>query len=226
VAAAVPSHERPLFVVLPSPDAVGEALVAFLSSDEVRAFALPALWDLAQGGLDPLRALPGVRRLDLDNLPRVVSWLLEHATPAALARHAEATWAEVPDRVREYFLKRSVLATLGGIFRVGKPASSFPPPPSFVADRVHEARFEVAYRLERLPGAASPPAAPPEEASLVLYPFDPRNAEGRAEAGLEPNGPEAVLEAFAYEAGRARHRAFLESVAGPRGWRVADPDAP
>ena len=125
-------------------------------------------------------------------------------------------------RVREFFLRRPTLAVLATFFMVGRTLTGLPPPPLFVADQVHEARFEAVYRLYPLPGAQGDPAVPAEEASIVFYPFDPEDADARAEApGIRPG--EVVVEVFAYEAGRARHRALLASVAGSRRWRVIDP---
>jgi hypothetical protein len=225
-ATARPSHERPMLVVLPDADAVGPALVALLSAPAVRAYALPAVWDLDLGGLDPLAGLPDVRRLDLENLPRVVDWLRRAATPARLDEHTRRVWAETSDSVREFFLRRSAVATFAALLRLGRSSRGFDPPPSFVEDRKRGARFEVVYRLAREAGAPPSPLAPEEEASLVVYPFDVHAPASRAEAGLPPSAREAVVEAFAYEAGRARHRAFLADAARSVGGRVVDPPAP
>jgi hypothetical protein len=222
----VPSHERPIFVVVPNEAAIAPALVAVLDSPDVRAFALPPVWDLDFGGLDPMTGLSDVRRLDLGNLPRAVEWCLRSATKTVLERHVASAWGELPDSVREWFLRRSAIATFAALFKLGRPASSFPPPLSFVEERIRGARFEVSYRLGRVPSEPRSYVAPPEEASVLFYPFDPRGSAARAEAGLPLAGPEAVLEAFAYEAGRDRHRAFLEAVGNPLGWTVVDPARP
>src|SRR5438105_1066116 len=161
-----PSHERPLFLVLPGPHAVGEAFGAILSDDEVRAYALPAVWDLSWGPVDLMTLLPRVARLDLENLSEAVAALSRAATPEALKAHAARAWAEIPDSVRGFFLGRSALGTLAAIFKLSRPASSYPPPRRFVSDRVHEARFEAAYRLHALPRAATSPC-PPTQATSV-----------------------------------------------------------
>jgi hypothetical protein len=219
----VPSHERPIFVVLPSAAAVADAFLAVLSSSEVRAFALPPVWELDFGGADPIARLAGVRRLELENLARAIAWCLEVATPERFEASLARDWAELPDGVREFFLKRSAVATFAALLKVGKPSRAFAPPPSFATDRVRAARFEAAYRLEREAGTRPSDPAPAEEASLVLYPFDVLGRTSREEAGLAAGGSEAVLEAFAYEAGRARHRAFLaRALAGLRA-KVVDP---
>ena len=79
----------------------------------------------------------------------------------------------------------------------------------------------MQYRIDPAPGDRNV-LAPAEEASLVLYPFDPTNAEARREADLGA-GSEAVLEVFAYDDARPRHRAVLEDVSRTTGWRVVDP---
>ena len=61
--------------------------------------------------------------------------------------------------------------------------------------------------------------APDEEGTIVLYPFDPANASAREEAGVAADSG-VVLEAFAYEPARERHRAFCQMVAAEHGWRV------
>jgi hypothetical protein len=220
-----PSQERPIFLVLPGRARIADAFRAVLSHENVRAWAMPPLWDLAWGEIEALKGVPDVRHVDLETVGRVVAHLLAAGTPEARERHVARTWAEASPRVREFFLKRSAVAVVASLMRVGKPSAACEPPPQFRSDAVHEARFEAAYRLHTVPGAAAHPEAPPEEASLVFYPFDPENADGRAEAGLDPKGREAVLEAFAYDAGRTRHREHLQAVARANGWRVVDPSA-
>ena len=220
-----PSHERPLLLLLPHSAAIGDAFRTILSHDEVRAYALPAVWDLSWGPVDLMTLLPRIERLDLGNVDEAIAALVRASTPAALSALSATVWAAVPESVRGFFLKRSVMGTFAALLKISRPSSSQSPPAAFVADRVHEARFEAVYRLHVLPGASSLPVAPPEEASVVVYPFDPRNAEGRAEARLPADGREVLVEVFAYDAGRDRHRAFLEMVASARGWRIVDPAA-
>ena len=222
---ALPSHERPILLLVPGPAGVAEALRALLTHVEVRAYALPAVWDLSFGTVDAMKGLPRVPRLDLENLPHVVRYLADAATPEALDAWLSRTWQEIHDRVRQWYLKRGAIAVLGSLFKVGKPSSAYPPPAAFRSDRVHAARLEATYRLHVVPGAVTDPVAPAEEASVAWYPFDPRDAEGRSDAGLPADGPEWVLEVFAYEAGRARHLRVLSAVAATSGWRVVDTPA-
>ena len=214
-----------MLLLVPSARALPEAIRAICGRPEVRAYAFPAMWDLAFGRVDALALCPDVRRIDLANLDAVLGRLSEAATPGALAAWSRDVWAAIPDRVREHFLGRGGFAIFAAAFRVAKPASAFDPPASFVADRVREARFETAYRLAPAAGEAPSLEAPPEEASATAYLFDPQAAAGRAEAGLPADGAEAALEVFAYAAGRERHRRFLEATAADRGWRVVDPGA-
>jgi hypothetical protein len=222
---ALPSHERPILLLVPGPAGVAEALRALLTHVEVRAYALPAVWDLSFGAVDAMKGLPRVPRLDLDNLPGVVRYLADAATPEALDAWLSRTWQEIHDRVRQWYLKRGAMSVLGSLFKLGKPSSAYPPPPAFRSDRVHAARFEVTYRLHVVAGTATDSVAPAEEASVAWYPFDPRDGEGRSDAGLPADGPEWVLEVFAYEAGRARHLRVLSAVAAASGWRVVDTPA-
>ncbi len=219
---ALPSHERPILLLVPDPAGVAEALRALLTHVEVRAYALPAVWDLSFGPVDAMKGLPAVPRLDLGNLGEVVRYLAGAATPAALEAWLARTWQEIHDRVRQWYLKRGAMAVLGSLFKVGRPSASYPPPPAFRSDRVHAAKLEATYRLHVVAGAVTDPVAPAEEASVAWYPFDPRDVEGRTDAGLPPDGRECVLEVFAYEAGRARHLRVLEAVAAASGWRVVD----
>jgi len=221
----VPSHERAIFLALPPGVSAAAAFRAVLTSAEVRAHDFPALWDLSVGAIDILRDVPSVATVTVDALDALFAYFARVGTPEALDALVTRTWAEIPDRVREYWLGRGAFSVLKGIFRVGPRAADVDPPAAFRADRRANARFEATYRLHEVPGAHPNPFAPPEEGSLVLYPFDVRNVEGRAEAGLPPSGSETILEVFAYEAGRERHRRFLASVAASMpGARVLDPD--
>ena len=219
----LPSHERPILLLVPSARALPDAIRAICEHADVRAYAFPAVWDLSFGRVDALTLCEDVRRVDLANVGAVLARLFEAATPGALAAWAHEVWKAIPDRVRDHFLGRSGFAIFAAAFRVAKPASEFDPPASFLADRVREARFETAYRLSRAAGEASPLEAPAEEATATAYLFDPQAAVGREEAGLPTDGAEAALEVFAYAAGRERHRRFLEALAAERGWRVVDP---
>jgi len=214
-----------MFLVLPPGASLAGAMRAALTHAEVRAFALPALWDLHWGSLDALRDVPSVATVDLAALDDLVGWFARAGTPEAFDAFVTRSWAEIPDRVREYWLGRGPFAVMAGLFRVGPKAAQIAPPAGFRADRRAFARFEITYRLHALPGARADDTAPPDEGSLVAYAFDPRNVAARAEAGLPDSGGETLLEAFAYEAGRARHRRFLESVAASIGARVLDPEA-
>lgn len=213
-----------MFLVLPPGVSPAAAFVAVLTHQEVRAHAFPALWDLAVGAIDPLRDVPSVSTVTLDALDDLFAYFARVGTPEALDALVTRMWAEIPDRVREYWLGRGAFSVLKGIFRVGPRAADVAPPATFRADRRANARFEATYRLHDVPGTRSDPYAPNEEGSLVLYPYDVRNVEARAEAGLSASGAESIVEVFAYEAGRARHRRFLESVAPLLGARVLDPE--
>jgi hypothetical protein len=221
----LPSHERPILLLVPGPQALSEAIRAICGHEDVRAYAFPAVWDLSFGRVDAMSLCPDVRRVDLDNVGELLSRLMAAATPGALSAWTREVWAAIPDRVREHFLRRGGFAIFAAAFRVARPSGTFDPPPSFAADRVREARFETSYRLAPAAGEALRPEAPAEEASAVTYLFDPLAVAGKEEAGLPREGSEAALEVFAYERGRERHRRFLEALAAARGWRVVDPSA-
>jgi hypothetical protein len=212
-----------MLLVVPDRGRIAAAVRAVLAHDRVRAWTLPPLWTLAWDGVDAVRDLPAIRHVDLETVGPVVSYLLAASTPEGLERHVAREWERAGNRVREFFLRRSALAVFSSILRMGTPSAEVAPPPLFRSDAIHVAKFEAAYRLHVVPGAVARAEAPPEEASLVFYPFDPENAEGRAEAGLDPKGREAALEVFAYDAGRTRHREHLQAVAREQGWRVVDP---
>jgi hypothetical protein len=215
------SHEAPILLVLGRGDGPAEAFRALLAHPDVAAFALPAVWALEAAGADLTEAIPGVRHASPENLDEVLDALVRILDAGALDRLVQRTWREVDERVRAFYLERGALEVMASALRVARPSRDLPPPESFRDDRVHEHAFAMEYRLRRLSGPRDP-GAPAEEGSLVFYPFDPADLEGRREAGLE-EGPEATLEVFAYAAGRARHRAVLEDVAARRGWRVVDP---
>jgi len=224
-ASSLPAEERPLLLLLPGPDDLAPAMRALLSHDQVRAFALPAVWDLVWGQVDAFQALRDVPRLDLGTLDALVAYLRRAGTKEALDAHVAMVWGLVSERVREWYLRRGALSVLGSIFKVSRPGRSFDPPAAFVRDRVLEARFEAAYRLHTVPGATRHSDAPPEEASVVIYPFDLADKGGRAEAGPAAGKAGAALEIFAYESGRERHRQLLEAVAAEHGYVALDPSA-
>lgn len=219
-----PSHERAIFLVLPKGASAADAFRRVLTNEEVRAYDLPALWDVAWGSLDALRDVPSIATIDLASLDALFAYFARAGTPEALDAFVTRSWSEIPDRVREYWLGRGALTIMAGLFRLGPKAKDVSPPPGFRTDRRAFARFEATYRLHALPGAHADPVAPSEEGSLVVYPFDARNVGARAEAGLVPDGGETIVELFAYEEGRDRHRRVLGSVAASLGARVLDPD--
>lgn len=220
---SIPSHERAIFLVLPEGVTAARAFALALRHAEVRAFALPAPWELAWGPVDVLRDVPSIATIDLDAFEPLFAYFARAGTPAALETLVERTWVEIPERVRQYWLGRGALSILAGVFRLGPRSGEVAPPAGFREDRRVVARFEATYRLHAVAGSRSDPVAPAEEGSLVVYPFDVRNLGSRAEAGLPPEGRETIVEVFAYEAGRERHRRWLESVAASLGARVLDP---
>jgi hypothetical protein len=216
-------HERPVLLVLKEGESPAEGFRAFVGHPEVVAWSWPSLWSLEAAGADLAGALHDVREVALANLDRVLAALVARCDRAALERLVAETWAQADERVRAFFLRRGAIQVMASAFRLAPRSAEFPPPPAFVADRVHEHAFTMEYRLRREAGAREA-VAPPEEGTLAFYPFDPADAAGRREAALD-GGAAPVLELFAYDAGRARHRRVLEDVAARRGWRVAVPAA-
>jgi hypothetical protein len=206
-----PSNERPIVVVLRPGEPPGEALRSLLSHPVVRQHWMPPLWALDRAGIDLPAALPDVTSITLGTLPRVVDTLMRLATKEVLDRRVRELWRSVDEQVRHFYLRRGLRQTLATMFRVGPRTLDVAPPPAFVVDRVHESAFEVQYRIEPKPEPTNV-LAPEHEATVVLYPFRPV---------LEPDA-EPSLEVFAYDEGRARHRAALEDVARTTGWRVRD----
>ena len=154
--------------------------------------------------------------------PTDVERVLEAAgrlcTRSLLEARSLELWREADERVRQHFLKRGTLQVLAGIFRMGPRSIDLPPTEEFVADRVHEHRFEVQYRLSPERGGETYPA-PPEEGSVIVYPFDLENRLARKELGLDGDvGP--ILEVFAYVWQHDRHRALWQSVAQDLGARL------
>ena len=120
----LPSHERPILLLVPGPQALSEAIRAICGHEDVRAYAFPAVWDLSFGRVDAMSLCPDVRRVDLDNLDALLARLTAAATPGALAAWTREVWAAIPDRVREHFLRRGGFAIFAAAFRVdGAPAT-------------------------------------------------------------------------------------------------------
>ena len=211
-------HEEPLCVVLPRGRAAADGIRRFLSRPEVKAYTLPEPWFLEPAGVDLPAALPDVCAFTLENLDRVLAAAERLCTRQVLDERAQRLWHEVPESVRQHFLKRGTLQVLAGIFRMGPKTAEVPPPEEFVQDRIHEHRFEVQYRLAKDRGEGVYPA-PPEEGSVVVYPFDPQNTLVRKQHALGPQaGP--ILEVFAYVWQHDRHRALWTSVAAELGARL------
>lgn len=217
------SHEVPILLVLPSRASVGTAMREILADRDVRQIAWPPLWSFEDAGIDLCNASPNIRSLDFDALDEVVGALGRACDQAALARLVARRWREVEERVRDWYLQRGVMRTMAGAFRMGPPTVSLPPPPAFVRDRIFEHPLRIEYRLLREGESTPPRLAPAEEATLVWHPFDPSGHASRLEHGLEPgDGP--LLECFAYQAGRARHRVLFDRVAAAgAGRQVHDP---
>lgn len=220
---AGPSHETPILLLLPPRTTVAAGFATVLTRPEVRHVAWPPLWHLDGHGLDLAAALPDVTTLDLGTLPRVLDALARLAGPEALDAYVARRWREVDARVRDHYLQRSALAVIAGAFGMGTGTRDQAPPPEFRRDRIFEAALPVAYRLARDDEGPWDAQAPPEEGTIGFHPFDAHGHAARAEAGLE-EGEGPVLELYAYEGGRHRHRAFAEQLAATQpGWRVVDP---
>lgn len=220
----IPSHERAIFLVVPRTESIADAFRRLLTHEEVRAYDLPAPWDITWGSIDVLRDVPSISTIDLAALDELFAYFARAGTSDALDAFVTRSWSEIPDRVREYWLGRGAFSIMAGLFRMGPKAKDVAPPPGFRTDRRAFARFEATYRLHALPGSHADPIAPSDEGSLVVYPFDVRNVTARAEAGLSSDAGESIVEIFAYEAGRDRHRRVAEAVAASLGGRVLDPD--
>ncbi len=216
-----PSHETPLYVVVPASTRPGDAMQHLLSSPQVACHAMPALWVLETAGIDLVAALPKVTSVTLGTLASVVETLLRLATPERLDDLVDRTWRGADEVVRRYHLHRGFLQTLGAIFHRGPRTEDLKPPRAFLRDRIAETAFQIEYRIAPAPGERNV-LAPAEEATLALYPFDPSNGAAREELGLG-EGAETILEVFAYADGRARQREVLEAVARSVHWRVIDP---
>lgn len=210
-----------MLLVLPARERVEVALGRLLADPGLCHYALPPLWVLDGAGVDLPAALPTCRAVTLETLEDVLGTLLRLCDAALLDQLVRRMWVEVDERVRQYYLEMGIGQTLATIFKAAPRALDRAPPASFRRDRIHEHAFEVQYRL--VPeGPADDLRAPPHEGSWVVYPFDPVNAAAREEHGLEP-GSGAVVEIFAYESGRARHRAYWQGVAARERWTFVDP---
>lgn len=215
-------HERALLLVLGEGDRPADAFLALLDHPDVVAYALPAPWAFERAGVDLLEAMPDLETLTRENLPEALDTLVRLHDAPTLEAVVRKTWLEAEEQVRAFFLQRSVLSTFAGIFRFGPRTREVPPPPVFVEEQIYIHKCELVYRIRRGP-EPRPIVAPPEEGSLVFYPFDVANAAVRRDVGLgEGNAP--VLEAYAFAPARDQHRRILEEVAAGKGWRVVDPD--
>ena len=208
-------HERPAYLLLPRGADLGALLAQALAHPDVRVGALPPLWFLDPAGIDLVGALPGVRALTAEGLPRLVEALRRLCTPEALATCAQRTWRAADAHVRTHFLKLGALKTVAAMFGLGAKSRDHAPPEAFVAEQVRVHRLEVQYRLAPEP-APEPTPAPPEEGSLIVYPFDLDGRLARREQGLPAEGG-PVIELFAYAWQHERHRAFWARLASDFG---------
>lgn len=213
------SHERPIHLVFRESDRPAALLPRLLAAEDLRQVVLPPPWFLDRAGVDLVARLPQLRSLTLENLESVLRVALSCCDSARLDALVARAWQEVHEQVRQHYLDRGVMGTFASIFRVGQATRQVPPPEAFRQDRIQEHRLEVQYRLAA-DGSAFDPRHPPQEGSLMLYVFDPANAQARRELGEEGKGP--VLEVFAYAPGRAQHRAAWERIVTPLGGRVVD----
>ncbi len=214
------SHEQPLLLVLPADVAVEAALPELLTAPEILHLALPPLWALDKAGVDLPAALPDCKGATLDTLEDVLGTLLRLCDDALLRQLVQRTWLTAEERVRQHYLQLGVGQTMAMIFKAGPKTRDREPPAEFIRDRIIENGYEIQYRLAP-EGDVPDWRAPPHEGTLTIYPFDPAAAASRKEAGVGP-GSGAVLEIFAYEAGRDRHRDYWRRVASARGWQLAE----
>ena len=214
------SHEHPILLLLPPEEPPEVVVPRILGDGGIRQVACPAPWALDKAGIDLPLAAPELKEITLETLGSALGTLLRLCDEEHLAALVARTWREAEERVRQHYLGLGIAQSFAQIFKVGPPSQQRQPPAAFRQDRIHENGFEIQYRLAR-EDESRDTGAPPEEGSLVLYPFDPANEEARSEAGLE-SGSGAVLEVFAYEWGRERHFAYWEGVAAREGWRALD----
>lgn len=216
------SHERPILLLVGADQDAGEIMRRFLRQEAVQYVHVPAPWVLQEAGLGPDAVLGSQTQFDVENLPEIVDTLRRLCDAAQLEQACQDMWPRLPEAVRDYYLERNTLQTFAAIFKLAPASKSVAPPASFHADRAKAWALPFEYRLA--PFDESPIGAPAEEASLLFYPFDPKNAAARADAGLD-DGPETILEVFAYESGRARHREVVAAFCEREGLRMIDPDA-
>lgn len=217
------SHETPILLILPADLRVETELPGLLADPGIRHVAFPPLWALDKAGVDLPGALPEVRTIDLASLEEVLGTLIRLCDDVLLDVLVRRLWQQVDERVRQHYLEMGVGAAMASLLRVGRNTKAEPPPPSFVRDRIAENGFEVQYRLPP-EGDAVDWTAPAHEGTLTVYPFDPAGAATREEAGV-PAGSGTVIEIFAYDTGRERHRTHWQRVADARGWTLYDPTA-
>ncbi len=214
-------HETPLLIELPPQARAATAFSAILASENVRHVFYPPLWCMDRHGVDVPRALPHAKAIGPDTLEDVIERICLLCDESGLDALVTRRWKTVHATVRDYYLKRGFLASMGALLKVGKSTVDQTPPPAFRAESIHDASFSVAYRLRRH-GETHDPTMPAEEGTLTLYPFDVNNCEARTEHDLPGSG--ALLEAFCYARGREQHRVALTRIAREHtGWRVVDP---
>lgn len=217
------SHETPILLILPADLRVEAELPGLLGDPAIRHAAFPPIWALDRAGVDLPGALPGCRTIGLETLEEALGTLIRLCDDTQLQTLVRKTWQEVDERVRQHYLELGVGAAMASLLKVGVNTRAKEPPPSFVRDRIAENGFAIQYRL----APDDDPTdwrAPAHEGSLTIYPFDPAGAASREEAGA-PAGSGAVLEIFAYNDGRARHRAHWQAIATAKGWTLLDPVA-
>lgn len=228
-------HERPAWLWLPpTPDlgaSVGRALARALARPDVTSHALPPLWCLDAAGLDLPGALPGVAALTRESLPEVLAAVERLCTPAVLDTLVRRTWREADEPVRQHFLqaggrKMGALKSMAALLGFARTSRDTDPPPAFVAEQVFTHRVECQYRLAREPlsgeqaGRQTP--APPEEGSLIVYPFDLRGRHAAGGSGDPGDGLRGggLVECFAYVWQHERHVAFWRALAQDLGARL------
>ena len=209
------AHETPIFLLLPPGTPAAAGILALLSDEAVQHVAWPALWCMDKLGIDLAARVPGVRAIDDATLPRVLEALQAAADEEALDAYTARVWRTIPEKVRDFYLGRSAMSAFAASLRLGSSSRNRPAPDAFRRDRVYDASFQVAYRLARAPGAWEP-TAPAEEGTVSFYPFDPTGLQARVDANVERSDVPAgvLLELYGYAAGRDRHVALAERVAG------------
>ena len=214
------SHETPILLILPAEARVEAELPRLLAEEGIRHVAFPPLWALDRTGVDLPAALPGCRAITLETLEDALGTLIRLCDDVQLDTLVRRMWQEVDERVRQHYLGLGVGAAMASLLKVGVNTREKDPPPSFIRDRIAENGFEMQYRL--VPGDEPFDwTAPPHEGTLTVYPFDPAGAATREESGVAA-GSGTVLEIFAYNDGRERHRAYWQGIADAKGWTLYD----